>query len=155
MKVYSYLVAGILGLSALSHAGADAASHRQAAEALYSVAVVDDPKKVAGVVTEMISQLQPDLRRHQEILREFATEIVSSKKYTDARVRVYQELLSEEELHALTELFRDPVYQKYLALSVDIARRNAEETISLFQDELPGLVRRINENAKPPAPADR
>jgi len=155
MKVCSCLVAGILGLSVVHQAGADAISHRQAAEAFYSVAVGDDPEKMASVVTEMISRLRPDLQRHEAILREFARDIVLSKKYADARIKVYQDLLSEEELRALTELFRDPVYQKFLTLRLDIVRRNAEETIGLFQDELPELARRINENSQTADPADR
>lgn len=155
MKVCNCLVAGILGLSVLHQAGADAISHRQAAEAFYSVAVVDDPERLASVVTEMIARLQPNLKRHQEILREFAREIVMSRKYANARIKVYQDLLSEEELRALIELFRDPVYQKYLTLRVDMVRRNAEETIGLFRDELPELARRINENSQTADPADR
>lgn len=155
MKHLRYLIAFVLAVSPFPWAAADSASHRQAAEAFYSVAVVDDPEKVANLVAEMISQLQPDLRVHQDILRDFGREIVTSKKYRDARVKVYQDLMSEEELRALTELFRRPEYQKYLALRVEIVRRNAEETVQLFRDELPGLIRRINENSQTADPADR
>ena len=155
MKQYSYLVALILTASPFFEAVADAASHRQAAEAFYSVAVVDDPEKVADVVTEMIAQLQPELRAHQEILRDFGRKIVSSKRYKDSRVKVYQDLMNEEELRALTELFRQPEYQRYLAVRAEIVRRNAEETVKLFKDEFPELIRRINANSQTADPADR
>lgn len=155
MTMRGFLVAIFIGLLPLSKATADATSHRQAAEAFFSVAMVDDPKKLATVVAEMISQLQPDLRRHQEILNEFAREIVTSKKYREARIKIYQDLLAEDELRALTELFQDPVYRKYLEVRVQIVRRSAEETVALFQDALPELVRRINENTESADPADR
>ena len=150
-----YFAGGLAGLLLCSQVAADAASHRQAAEAFYAVAEADDPRTVANVVTNMIAQLQPGLRQHEEILREFALEIVSSPEYADARVKVYQDLLSEEELRALTELFQRPVFQKYLELRVTIAKRNAEETVNLFRNEMSELARRINESAQGAEPAER
>ncbi|HEY5701444.1 MAG TPA: hypothetical protein VIT83_05095 [Gammaproteobacteria bacterium] len=133
---------------------ADETSHRQAAEAFYSVAEVNDPEQMAKAVTEMISQVQPGLQQHRHILRQFAHEIISSKKYVDARIKVYQDFLSEKELLTLTELFRNPVFQKYLGLRLQIVQRNAEETIQLFKDEIFELMRRIKESTKSSDPAD-
>lgn len=155
MKFRRFVIAVILGLLPLSPVIADETSHRNSAEEFYSVAVLHDPEKLADAVTGMISRIEPGLHKHQEILREFAREIVTSNKYRDARVRVYQDLLGEEDLRTLTELFRHPVYRKYLALQVQIVQRNAEETFGLFQDELPELVRRINENSEAADPADK
>lgn len=154
MSGRKFLLAAIVLSAVWVPAQADSTSHRRAAAEFYSVATVDDPKTVAKLITEMISQLQPGLAQHQETLQQFAEELISSEKYISARVDVYKDFLSEEELRTLTNLFRNPTYQKYLSLRVQIVRRNAAETIRLFQDELPELVRRINENAQPTGQAD-
>ena len=134
----------LLSVMAISVA-ADDVSHRQAARDFYVVAKVDDVVAVSKAVTDMVTQIQPSLRAHHDIIADYAEEIMRSKKFVDARVAVYQSLFSEEELKTLTWLFRHDTFQVYRERRVDLVKQNAQVTFDLFKDALPGLQRRIGE----------
>lgn len=82
-------------------------------------------------------------------------ELISSKDYVDAQVRVYAELLTEKELRALSELFRTPTLKKFRSLRVQLVRRSTEAIIESVKGSLPELGRRIRENSQSDDPADR
>jgi hypothetical protein len=155
MRVFRRVFAAIVWTSLSTLAHADSASHQRAAEEFYAVAVAEDPRALAKLVAEMIAGLRPELQQHREILQDFATELVSSKDYVDAQVRVYAELFTEEELRALTGLFGTPTMKKYRSLRIQLVRRSSEEAIASVKESLPALARRIRENTQSADPADR
>ena len=141
-------LAVFLALAAPNLAHADAlADHRAAALEFYEEARLRDVQAVATVVANMLVQLQPSLAPHRTILEEYAGEVVESERYTLARVEVYIELFTEEELRTLTWLFRHATYRRYREKRIDLVRRNTEATMNLFRSSLPELERRIRGNA--------
>ena len=155
MTKFACVLAAVVWISLSMSVQADADSHKRAAEEFYAVAVVDDPQAVAKLVAGMISELQPALKQHQAILQDFAMDLISSKDYVDAQVRVYAELFTEKELRALSELFRTPTLRKYRSVRIQLVRRSAEAAIESVKGSLPELGRRIRENSQSADPADR
>jgi len=155
MTKFAYLLAAVVWLAMSISVQADADSHQRAAKEFYAVAVADDPQVVAMLVAGMISELQPNLKQHQAILQDFAMELISSKDYVDAQVRVYAELLTEKELRTLSELFRTPTLKKYRSLRIQLVQRSTEAAVESVKGSLPELGRRIRENSQSADPADR
>ena len=148
MNRICWLIALLL-VSLSAHAQTANQSHYQAARAFYRVAKVDDPKAVSAVVSNMLTELQPGLARHQDIITEFTEDLLRSPRYENAQLRVYMELFSEAQLRRLTDLFLDPTFQQYRRLRVRLVQRNAEETFAVFRQSLPELERRVRASQAP------
>jgi len=155
MRVFRHVFVAVVWLSLSTLAYADANSHQRAAKEFYAVAVADDPQAMARLVAGMISELQPNLKQHQAILQDFTMELIMSKDYVDAQVRVYAELLTEKELRTLSELFRTPTLKKYRSLRIQLVQRSTEAAVESVKGSLPELGRRIRENSQSADPADR
>lgn len=138
--IIALLVCVLLSMTRIG--GADD-GHRQAAEAFYRVASLDDPKTVSVMVAQLVIGLQPGLRRHQDVVRLFAEEMLASRAFVDVRVQVYMDLFSEQQLHALTKLFEEPVYRTYRAKRIELVSRSASAILEVFADALPELDKRI------------
>ena len=138
------LGASILASTALAQ---EDSAHREAAYQFYREARLSDVRSVAQVVAEMLVKLDPSLAPHRDVIEAYAIEVVSSERYTDARVEVYMEMFPEEDLRTLTWLFRHATFQKYRDRRVELLRRNTEVTMNLFRAALPELERRIRSGA--------
>jgi hypothetical protein len=140
-------LAGFLLLAALAlPATASEESHYEAARALFSVAQAGEADALARAVGGMLTQIQPGLAVHEEIISEFARDLVDSPDYAEAQIRVYMELFSEEELEILSRLFADETFQRYRERRFELMRRSTAESMQLFRRQLPELERRIREN---------
>ncbi len=124
-------------------AGADPASHRAAARAFYEVSRSQAPAATAAAIGEMIARAAPGLAGQREVIEEFARELVGSEAFAEASIDAYVELLGEDDLRALTELFSTPAYQRYRARRLDLVRRTTERVLELIRARLPELERRL------------
>jgi hypothetical protein len=140
-------LAGLLLLAAVAlPATASEESHYEAARALFSVAQAGEADALARAVGGMLTQIQPALAVHEDIISEFARDLVDSPDYAEAQIRVYMELFSEEELEILARLFADETFQRYRERRFELMRRSTAESMQLFRRQLPELERRIREN---------
>ncbi|MGD2112924.1 MAG: DUF2059 domain-containing protein [Gammaproteobacteria bacterium] len=128
MSRWKSLVLAALLCGATLPAGvlADEASHRQAVEQLFELTAMQQKidESVDSVLALQLSQ-SPELRPHQEVVREFLERHIGWASLRDALTDMYLQEFSEEEVQAMNTFYRSPAGRKVIErLPVLVQMRN-------------------------------
>jgi uncharacterized protein len=87
-------------------------------------------------------QLTPKLR---SVVRDFMAEHFKYEDMEPDFIRVYTDLMTEDEIRALTAFYRTPIGQRLVQLMPDMAAATHRITNARLQSVMPQLIQRVTE----------
>jgi hypothetical protein len=120
-------------------------SHRKAAQALHEVLIATDATTSIQLVASAMGAQDPVLRKHKAIVEGWLADQIASPAYAEAKIAVYMEVYSEEELTQILVIAKTPAFRIFQAKHQQTLRLSAPKLVQLARENEPELARRLQQ----------
>jgi len=121
-------------------------SHQAAGERLLRAMNAEKTiERTMELMFESMFAQDPDMAKVQDIMREFAAEVVDWETMGPEMLRAYVEIYSEEELNALAAFYESPVGQRIIEKTPELTARLGLLNQAQMQEKMPELIGRLME----------
>ncbi len=87
----------------------------------------------------------PVLRKHKAIVEGWLADQIASPAYAEAKIAVYMEVYSEEELTQILAIAKTPAFRIFQAKHQQTLRLSAPKLVQLARENEPELARRLQQ----------